>query len=63
MFEHLFILAKSNNPVENMMDPFDGKVVTVSEYKRISEAMRYLAFGKDTVRFDATSDKTFFRYR
>lgn len=63
MFEHLFILARGNNPVENMMDRVDGKVITVSEYKRISEANRYLTFGKDTVRFDATSEKNFFRYR
>lgn len=63
MFEHIFTIVKNSNPVQTLMDKFDGRVVTISECKRISEAMMYMAFGKDTGKFDATADKNYFRHK
>ena len=41
----------------------DGKVVTVSEHKRISEAHKYLSFGPDCQAMDISSHRNYFRLK
>lgn len=55
-------MINRSNPFEKMLEINDGKIITLSEYKRISEAHKYISYGADSEMIDVTSNKNYFRY-
>ena len=62
LFEPIFLMINNSNPLAKLTG-LTGRTITVSEYNRISEAKRYLCFGKDATSLDLESHKNYFKFK